>query len=124
MSAPPQSRVRIPWHAAVIGILTLGLLWLFFRNVNFAEAWRAITHAHVGYIAAAVGVMFAVYALRAQRWLILLEPLGPVRWRTAFDTTVIGFTVIFLLPGRVGEILRPYLLAAPLQHSLLPRRPI
>ncbi|HEX5070820.1 MAG TPA: lysylphosphatidylglycerol synthase transmembrane domain-containing protein, partial [Vicinamibacterales bacterium] len=36
---------------------------------------------------------------------------GPVRWSTAFRTTVIGFTVIFLLPGRVGEILRPYLLA-------------
>jgi uncharacterized protein (TIRG00374 family) len=110
MSAPPK-RLRIPWHAVVIAILTIGLLWLFFRNVDIAEAWRAVTHAHMGYIAAAVGVMFVVYALRAQRWLILLRPLGPVRWITAFRTTVIGFTVIFLLPGRLGEILRPYLLA-------------
>ncbi len=43
--------------------------------------------------------------------MILLKPLGPVRFRTAFRTTVIGFTALFLLPGRVGEILRPYLLA-------------
>jgi uncharacterized protein (TIRG00374 family) len=110
MSAAP-TRSRFPWHAIVIAILTIGLLWLFFRNVDIAEAWRAVTHAHVGYITAAVGVMFVVYSLRAQRWLILLRPLGPVRWSTAFRTTVIGFTVIFLLPGRLGEILRPYLLA-------------
>lgn len=111
MSAPPSTRVRIPWHAVVIAILTLGLLWLFFRNVDIAASWRAVTHAHLGYIAGAVGVMAAVYSLRAQRWLILLQPLGPVRWITALRTTVIGFAVIFLLPGRVGEILRPYLLA-------------
>ena len=29
----------------------------------------------------------------------------------AFRTTVIGFAATFLLPGRVGEVLRPYLLA-------------
>jgi uncharacterized protein (TIRG00374 family) len=54
---------------------------------------------------------FVTYSLRAQRWLILLRPLGPVRWRTTFRTTVIGFAMIFLLPGRLGEILRPYLVA-------------
>jgi uncharacterized protein (TIRG00374 family) len=110
MSAPP-TRFRIPWHAIVIAILTIGLLWLFFRNVDLAAAWAAVTRANLGLIAIASATMFVTYSLRAQRWLILLRPLGPVRWTTAFRTTVIGFTVIFLLPGRVGEILRPYLLA-------------
>jgi uncharacterized protein (TIRG00374 family) len=84
---------------------------MFFRNVNLAEAWHAVTRAHLGLIAVAVCVTFATYSLRAVRWRLLLAPLGPVQFRTAFRTTVIGFAALFLLPGRVGEILRPYLLA-------------
>ncbi len=38
-------------------------------------------------------------------------PIGRARFGPAFRATVIGFTATFLLPGRVGEVLRPYLLA-------------
>ena len=110
MQQPPSAR-RFPWHTVVIAVLTAVLLWMFFRNVNLKEAWEAAVHANVGLLLAAVGVTFVTYSVRAQRWRILLSPLGPVRFRTAFRTTVIGFTALFLLPGRVGEILRPYLLA-------------
>ena len=51
------------------------------------------------------------YAIRALRWQVLLEPVGPTRFRTAFRTTIIGFAALFLLPARLGEVLRPYLLA-------------
>jgi uncharacterized protein (TIRG00374 family) len=108
-TTPSQPRVR--WHTVLIALLTGGLLWLFFRNVDLAQAWEAVTRAHFGLIAAAIAATFGTYLLRARRWIVLLSPLGPVRFRTAFRTTVIGFTVIFLLPGRVGEVLRPYLLA-------------
>lgn len=84
---------------------------MFFRNVEWTKAWQAVQQAHFGLIAAAIGMTFVTYSLRAQRWLVLLRPLGPVRWKTTFRTTIIGFATIFLLPGRVGEILRPYLVA-------------
>ena len=109
--APPKTRSRIPWHTLVILALTIGLLWLFFRNVDVKQAWQAITRAHLAFIAAAIVVVLATYVIRAQRWLLLLRPLGRARFRTAVRTTVIGFTATFLLPGRVGEVLRPYLLA-------------
>jgi hypothetical protein len=48
---------------------------------------------------------------RAWRWQALLAAIGRARYRFAFRTTVIGFTATFLLPGRIGEVLRPYLLA-------------
>jgi uncharacterized protein (TIRG00374 family) len=108
---PPTSARRFPWHTVVIAVLTAVLLWMFFRNVNLREAWQAAVHADFVLLAIAVGVTFVTYSLRAQRWRILLSPLGPVRFRTAFRTTLVGFTALFLLPGRVGEILRPYLLA-------------
>lgn len=106
---PPGPRRH--WQPLVIAVLTAGLLWMFFRNVDLIQAWHAVTRAHLGLIALAVSGTFLTYTLRAQRWRILLTPLGPVRFRTAFRTTVIGFAALFLLPGRVGEILRPYLLA-------------
>jgi len=96
---------------AVVAALTIGLLWLFFRNVRFADIWRAIAGANLGLIALAALVTVQTYALRARRWQLLLRPMGHARFRTAFRTTTIGFTASFLLPGRVGELLRPYLLA-------------
>ena len=109
MTTSSSTRTRI--QTLVVVAITAGLLWLFFRNVDLKQAWAAVTRAHFGLIAAAVGVTFITYSLRAIRWRLLLLPLGPVRWTTAFRTTVIGFALIFLLPGRVGELLRPYLLA-------------
>jgi uncharacterized protein (TIRG00374 family) len=102
---------RLRWHTVFIAALTLGLLWLFFRNIELRETWHAITHARPGLILAAVGVTLMTYIVRAWRWQALLRPIGQARFRTAFRTTVIGFTTTFLLPARIGEILRPYLLA-------------
>jgi hypothetical protein len=76
-----------------------------------SEVWNYIQHADRTWIAAAVVMTLFGYVLRAWRWQALLRPIGAVRFRTAFRTTVIGFTVTNLLPGRMGEVVRPYLLA-------------
>jgi hypothetical protein len=59
------------------------------------------------------GLLFVAltYVTRAIRWQYLLAPVGPTRWRTAFRTTIIGFAALTLLPFRMGDLLRPYLLA-------------
>ena len=106
MSTAPRS--RIPWHTIVIAAATVGLLWLFFRNINLAETWVAMTLAHVVYLADAVGATLSTYTLRAIRWQALLRPVGTTRLSVTFRATVIGFTAIFLLPGRIGEVLRAW----------------
>lgn len=58
-----------------------------------------------------LGLTVLMYFVRAERWQYLLRPLGHTRFWVAFRTTVIGFAASFVLPGRVGEVLRPYLLA-------------
>jgi uncharacterized protein (TIRG00374 family) len=110
MPSSPSSG-RVPWHALFIAGLTLGLLWLFLRNIDPRQAWDALTHAHAGWITLAIVVALQTYVLRAWRWQVLLAPIGPARFRTVFRTTVIGFAASALLPGRVGEVLKPYLLA-------------
>src|SRR5262249_19313389 len=102
---------RFPWHAVVIAVLTIGLLWGFIRGANLQEVWFYIRNADPLWIAASVALTLAGYFVRAWRWQALLWPLGAVRFRNAFRTTIMGFTATNLLPGRLGEVLRPYLLA-------------
>ena len=102
---------KIPWQTLIILVLTGGLLWLFLRRIDLHAAWGAIVRADPAWIVAAILVTLQTYLLRAWRWQALLRPIGGASFRTAFRTTVIGFAASFLLPGRVGEVLRPYLLA-------------
>ncbi len=106
---PSERKVR--WHTLIAAALTIGLLWWFLRSLNYADVWAAMRGARLWPIVLAVLVTFQTYVFRAWRWQALLLPIGRARFSTALRTTVIGFTATFLLPGRLGEVLRPYLLA-------------
>src|SRR4029450_10254229 len=101
------SRLR----AALVLLLTIGLLAFFLSGAHLDRAWEATRHANGRLIALAVVVTMLTYVLRAVRWQYLLAPIGPTHFATAFRTTVIGFAASFLLPARPGEVIRPYLLA-------------
>src|SRR5689334_11208575 len=109
--AEPRATARVPWHTLFIALLTLGLLALFLRNIDLRKAWHAVLSAHFGWIALATLVTLQTYLLRARRWQVILQPIGHASFRGAFRTTVIGYAANFLLPARIGEVLRPYLLA-------------
>jgi uncharacterized protein (TIRG00374 family) len=98
-------------RTAIILLLTLGLLAFFFRKANPATVWAETRHANPILLILATAVTALTYAIRALRWQSLLAPIGPTRYSVAFETTVIGFAANALIPGRVGEVLRPYLLA-------------
>ena len=95
----------------VIALLTLGLLAFFFRKADPAGVWAETKRADPILLILATILTALTYAIRALRWQSLLAPIGPTRFSTAFATTVIGFAANALIPGRVGEVLRPYLLA-------------
>jgi uncharacterized protein (TIRG00374 family) len=109
MPTTPSSRLR--WHTVFVGVLTLVLIWWFFRTIDLREVGRALAAARPLELTLALVVTLQTYLIRAWRWQVLLAPIGRAKYRNAFRTTVIGFTTTFLLPGRIGEILRPYLLA-------------
>jgi len=110
MPSSPGPR-KFPWHAVLIAVLTVGLVAVFLRSIDLAEAWRATTAADVRWIAAGIAVTLQTYALRAWRWQVLLRPIGHASFRQAFRATVVGFAASFLMPARIGEVLRPYMLA-------------
>ncbi len=110
MSTTSSGR-QFHWHAIVITAVTIFFVWWFVKDLDLEEVGRSMARADLALLAAALVVTVQTYLIRAWRWQSLLIPIGRARYRTAFRTTVIGFAATFLLPGRVGEVLRPYLLA-------------
>ncbi len=104
---------RMSSHLRTIVLLGIGvlLLALFVGQANIGDVWAEIRSGRPELVLVAIAFTMLTYLLRAIRWQYLLSALGPTRLGTAFRTTVIGFAASFLLPARVGEVLRPYLLA-------------
>jgi glycosyltransferase 2 family protein len=91
--------------------LTAILLWWFLRHANLSSVAREMQGAQALPLLLSLCMTVVTYVVRALRWQYLLAPIGHVRFGPAFRTTVIGFATNALLPGRLGELVRPYLLA-------------
>jgi uncharacterized protein (TIRG00374 family) len=98
-------------RTAIVTLLALGLLAWFLRGANLSEVWAQVRHVRPDLLAASVLMTVLTLVARAIRWRYLLSPLGDTRFRTVFRATVIGFGALGLLPVRVGDVIRPYLLA-------------
>lgn len=96
----------------LLGIaLAVVLLLVFFRQADFAAIGNALRRADYGIVAVAAVLSVVAMVLRAWRWGYLLRPLERVGMGTLTSCTMIGWAVTTLLPGRLGEVVRPVLLA-------------
>jgi glycosyltransferase 2 family protein len=95
----------------LILLVTIALVAWFLRQAHFSDVWSEIRHADPWALLLALAMGLSTYVLRAMRWQYLLRPIGNAGFGVAFRTTVIGFAANGMLPARVGEVLRPYLLA-------------
>ena len=103
---------------AVIGLgLAVGLMALFLRNADFASVWSEIRSARFDLVCGSLLAIALSYVFRVRRWQQLLGPIGRVGFVAAWRATAIGFATTAVLPGRLGEVLRPYLLARGEQLS-------
>ena len=96
---------------AVVTGVTVVLMVAFVRNADFTKIIEEVAAADVSWLALAAVASSTAYVLRAKRWQFLLRPVGPTHFGAAFKATAIGFAASFILPGRTGEVLRPYVLA-------------
>jgi hypothetical protein len=91
--------------------LMVVLLAVFLWNVDFAEVGRSIAGADPLFLIAAAAVALLTYWLRALRWQFILLPVGRVRHSSVVLTTAVGYAALSLLPARMGDLIRPILLA-------------
>jgi uncharacterized protein (TIRG00374 family) len=96
---------------ALVTLLTVGLLGWFLSQANLSDVWQHVRNARVDLLVLAFVFLVGTYWTRTIRWQYLLAPVGPTKFRNVFRTTVLGFAALALLPARVGDVIRPYLLA-------------
>ncbi len=100
------------WKTVLISVLSVFFVWLFLRHVDLAGiqgVWRSIP---LRYPLLFLLMSLPQFAVRAYRWGLLLRPFKKrIPFRSLWNFSLIGFMISYLLPGRLGEIARPVMLA-------------
>jgi uncharacterized protein (TIRG00374 family) len=105
--------MRKTWvRVGVIFFLTAVFLFFFFKSVNWSDVLSNLTNVKIKYLILVLLTAPLHLLTRAIRWqyLIKYEKKG-VSLFSRFAASAVGFTVNFIFPGRLGEIVRPLYLA-------------
>ncbi len=99
-----------------VGISALFLLFVF-RKVNLYELKGALETANYIYLIPVVLLLILSLWLRAFRWHYILQPIKKIKIGSLFSATMIGFMANNLLPARLGEFVRAYVIGQKEQIS-------
>ena len=99
------------WLIFAVGIVVGGvLLWYSLRDLQLDEVWVTIRQANYWWLIPAVAVYFISVWFRSWRWGFLLRASKKVSANRLFPVVVIGYMGNDILPFRLGEALRAYVL--------------
>jgi uncharacterized protein (TIRG00374 family) len=102
-----KNTIRIGASLAVGILLLVVLIWW----TGIDKICVAIGSASPLWLAAAALIILPTYILRAIRWKLLLSPVKKnIRVSNTFWSTAVGFMVNTLIPIRLGEFVRAYIL--------------
>jgi glycosyltransferase 2 family protein len=91
--------------------ISVVLLWLLFRNIDFSELSHALRAANYWWLIPNMSIIVFTMYLRAYRWRFMLAPIKHVRYENLLAATCIGFMANNVLPLRLGEFVRAYSLS-------------
>lgn len=92
-------------------LISAGFLYLAFRGVHFREVGAALRTANYWWLIPAVSAIVASITLRAVRWRLLFYPRRDLRLMSLFGSLNVGYLINDLLPLRLGEVVRAYLVS-------------
>jgi len=94
-------------------LLAVALLYWVFRDKDPSALREAIRHVFWPALALAAAINLGHIVFRVLRWRWLLDPVTPdVPLRPMFVAVILGYMTTWLIPGRIGELVRPGLLSA------------
>jgi uncharacterized protein (TIRG00374 family) len=101
-----------------IGVfLSLLCAWLASRGVDLSGLLRALKDANLLVIPVVIGLVVGLTWVRARRWRLLLRKVKEVRTALLFRAISIGFMTNYMVPIRLGELVRAYLVGTREEFS-------
>jgi hypothetical protein len=95
------------WLGLAISVV---FLWLAFSGQDFGKIWQIWTEFNYWWLIPALVAYFTGVYVRAIRWHFLLRPLQKISVQRLFPVVVIGYMANNVLPVRMGEVVRAYVL--------------
>jgi len=85
--------------------------WLALRGVDYQEAAAIAWQINLLWLAAGVLLLAVGTAAKASRWQLLFYPVRSLRWLGLLSAMMVGYLVNTVLPARLGELARVYLVS-------------
>ena len=101
-----KSNLRILVGFAISGLFLLAILW----SVDIQQTKEALGSANYAYIPVAVLLSLVTNVLRSYRWKYVLNPIRHISIGSLFSGVAIGYMANNLLPARLGELVRSYVI--------------
>jgi hypothetical protein len=92
-------------------LVTFLFMWWAFRDTDWATQVASLKAANYAWLVPYVGILLAIHVFRTLRWGALLSGLERVPFRKLNEASGIGFMMLLVLPFRLGEFARPFLIA-------------
>jgi uncharacterized protein (TIRG00374 family) len=92
--------------------LSLLFLGFFLRKIDLVGVWKAFLSVDYLYTLPFIVIHLASIWIRAKRWRFLLAPIKSIKMAPLFHATAIGFMANNILPARIGEFIRAYVLGS------------
>lgn len=90
-------------------VISLGFLAYFLYRTDFGEMVDAFESADYVLAFATVPLYFVGFWIRTMRWRLLMSPVSDVSTRRLYPVVLIGLMANNVMPARVGELVRAYL---------------
>jgi glycosyltransferase 2 family protein len=91
-------------------VLGLFFLWLAFRDISFKDLADGVSQMKVGYLLPCFFLVLACQFVRAMRFGVIISPFCQLRTKSLWDLLNIWAAANMIMPARLGELVRPYLL--------------
>jgi len=98
------------WKSWIGFVISAAILYLAFHRIDFRLLLENLQGANYLYLIPIVFIIFLSMALRALRWGYLLLPIKKIGFPNLFASILIGFMANNVLPVRMGEFVRAYII--------------
>jgi uncharacterized protein (TIRG00374 family) len=107
------AKMKKTWlRFGLLFLLTAAFLFFFFKSVDWNDVLSNAVNVNLGLFIFALVITPLHLITRAIRWQYLVKhEKRNVSLYSRFAAITVGFTINFIFPGRIGEIVRPLYLA-------------